>query len=306
MGLIIGPGRTVLQGRDEWGARPPKSTLPPADPDEGCVDHHVGGGIWNAATIGEHVRCAAFIRGIQAYHMDARGWQDIAYNFVVCPHGVAFVGRGFGRNGANGTAYWNARTITVLWLIGAGDPFGTTIRDSMARAVRDVMDWAEFAAGAAKKRRGHSDIRATSCPRPEILEISHSNYAPVPTPPPSSATIVGSAAVPGGYYLADTAGRVYEFGAAVHRGDLAGAQLAAPIVGIAVPPGTDPRGYWLVGADGGVFAFGVPFFGSLGGITTNARTVGLTPTPTGKGYRLVGADGGIFTFGDAAFYGSIP
>jgi len=79
--------------------------------------------------------------------------------------------------------------------------------------------------------------------------------------------------------------------------------LAAGIVGIAAT--SDGRGYWLVAADGGVFAYGdAAFFGSTGAQTLNAPMVGMTPTSDGRGYWLVAADGGVFAFGDAAFYGS--
>ena len=36
--------------------------------------------------------------------------------------------------------------------------------------------------------------------------------------------------------------------------------LQAPITGMAADPATD--GYWLVGSDGGVFAFAAPFDGT--------------------------------------------
>jgi hypothetical protein len=64
-------------------------------------------------------------------------------------------------------------------------------------------------------------------------------------------------------------------------------------------------GYWLVGADGGLFSFGdAPFLGSTGGLNLNRPVVGMAPSPSGAGYWFVAADGGIFSFGDAAFYGS--
>ena len=70
-----------------------------------------------------------------------------------------------------------------------------------------------------------------------------------------------------------------------------------------VPP---PPGYWLLGSDGGVFAFGsARFYGSTGNITLNAPVVGMAPTPDGGGYWLVAKDGGVFTYGDAHFYGSM-
>jgi hypothetical protein len=79
-------------------------------------------------------------------------------------------------------------------------------------------------------------------------------------------------------------------------------------------------GYWLVAADGGMFAFGdAPFHGSMGGTTLNKPVVGMaaigsspssptsptSPPPTSfpSGYWMVAEDGGIFAF-DAPFYGS--
>ena len=69
----------------------------------------------------------------------------------------------------------------------------------------------------------------------------------------------------------------------------------------ASPPG---NGYWLVGADGSVYPFGVPAFGSLGTAPPARPITGGTATPDGQGYWLVGTDGGIFAFGDAGFHGS--
>jgi hypothetical protein len=78
--------------------------------------------------------------------------------------------------------------------------------------------------------------------------------------------------------------------------------LAHPAVTIFAAP--NGQGYWIVSSDGGVFAYGVPFFGSLGSVKLSAPIVGASCTPTGKGYYLVGADGGVFCFGDAVFHGT--
>ena len=75
-------------------------------------------------------------------------------------------------------------------------------------------------------------------------------------------------------------------------------------MGIASTP--DGQGYWLVCADGGVFAFGdANFYGSMGGKHLAAPIVDVASTPDGKGYWLVASDGGIFAFGDAGFAGSM-
>jgi hypothetical protein len=68
-----------------------------------------------------------------------------------------------------------------------------------------------------------------------------------------------------------------------------------------------PRGYWLVGSDGGIFSFGVAgFYGSTGSLHLQRPVVGITPTSDKHGYWLDASDGGIFAFGDAGFYGSLP
>ncbi len=77
--------------------------------------------------------------------------------------------------------------------------------------------------------------------------------------------------------------------------------LNAPVVGWAP---SAAGGAWEVASDGGIFARGTPFFGSMGGVRLNQPVVGMASTPDGGGYWLVASDGGIFTFGDARFYGS--
>jgi hypothetical protein len=71
---------------------------------------------------------------------------------------------------------------------------------------------------------------------------------------------------------------------------------------------TDSNGYWLVGADGGVFAFGdAGYFGNvpaLLGTPAPAPIVGIAATSTGKGYWVVENDGAVSRFGDAGFFGS--
>ncbi len=102
-----------------------------------------------------------------------------------------------------------------------------------------------------------------------------------------------------------------------HHGDLLAHNLNGRVIAaIATPTG---GGYYMLGSDGGVFAFGdAAYWGSiqqllndtLGGVLAtewlNAPIVGIVPTPSGLGYWLVAADGGVFAFGDAWFVGSIP
>src|SRR4051812_44394804 len=71
------------------------------------------------------------------------------------------------------------------------------------------------------------------------------------------------------------------------------------------PSAKSGKGYWVLGNDGGVFAFGgAAFHGSTGNMKLNKPVVGMAPTPSGDGYWLDATDGGIFAFGDAGFFGS--
>jgi hypothetical protein len=70
---------------------------------------------------------------------------------------------------------------------------------------------------------------------------------------------------------------------------------------------SDGNGYWLVGGDGGVFAFGdARFFGSAAGQNLASPIVSGAATRSGDGYWLLGSDGGVFAFGDARFAGARP
>jgi len=107
-----------------------------------------------------------------------------------------------------------------------------------------------------------------------------------------------------GYFLAEADGTVTEFGDAVHAGDMSGASLNGPVLGITGTRTGD--GYWMVGTDGGVFSFGdADFHGSVGGQPLNAPVLALDATGDDQGYWMVARDGGIFSFGNAEFHGSM-
>jgi hypothetical protein len=101
----------------------------------------------------------------------------------------------------------------------------------------------------------------------------------------------------------DNTDSLFAFGAA--RDDGAPPQpLHRPVVGIEAT--ASGNGYWVVAADGGIFAFGdAPFLGSTGGTALREGVVDMAATPSGRGYWLVARDGGVFAFGNASFHGSL-
>ena len=86
--------------REAWGARPPKRRYMIATPTRELWLHHSAGGILpgdNSVSDADLRR----IKSIQNYHMDNRGWSDIAYSFLLDPDGNVFEGRGAGVAGGH-------------------------------------------------------------------------------------------------------------------------------------------------------------------------------------------------------------
>jgi hypothetical protein len=96
-------------------------------------------------------------------------------------------------------------------------------------------------------------------------------------------------------------GRVFAFGDAAFLGDMSATRLAGPVLdSIATPTG---RGYHMVASDGGIFAFGADFHGSMGDNRLAKPITGMVAF--GNAYLMVAEDGGIFNFSDLEFMGSL-
>ncbi|HTH04996.1 MAG TPA: hypothetical protein VL916_03960 [Ilumatobacteraceae bacterium] len=135
--------------------------------------------------------------------------------------------------------------------------------------------------------------------------------APTPTAPPSDPNAVCFAATAPagtpstasgrGYWLLDSAGHVFGFGAE-NLGDLTTLKVTTPPVSIQSTPSGE--GYWIVDQKGKVYAFGDAVTkGDMSGQTLNGPVRRLEPTPSGIGYWLLASDGGVFSFG-VPFFGS--
>ncbi len=90
--------------RAEWGAQPYKGTPTATDEVEFVVIHHTAGS--NSYTEGE---APGVVRGIQAWHQDAMGWNDIGYNALVDRYGNIYEGRAGGLD--NGVVGAHARSF---------------------------------------------------------------------------------------------------------------------------------------------------------------------------------------------------
>jgi hypothetical protein len=78
------------------------------------------------------------------------------------------------------------------------------------------------------------------------------------------------------------------------------AGVTQTVIAPPAPPIVEKSGYWMVGRDGAVFAFGDVAY--LGG-TTVGDVVDIEPTPSGNGYWILTGNGTLFRFGDAPDFG---
>ena len=74
---------------------------------------------------------------------------------------------------------------------------------------------------------------------------------------------------------------------------------SGPLMHISTP-NTTLSGYWLAAQDGGIFSFGLPFFGSEGGQALAQPIVGVGAEPGGIGYNLADANGTVYRNGPQA------
>lgn len=150
-----------LVSRKEWGARSARY-VSKGDLNSASTGHWNGPKITvGGSEVWDHTKCAGLVRGIQNFHMDGRGWSDIAYNFVECPHGYTFEGRGINViNGANGTNAGNRSSHAVMCLAGEGNPFTDNEKVGFKDCVKYISDLSD----APNQAIGHRDHKSTECP----------------------------------------------------------------------------------------------------------------------------------------------
>lgn len=177
-----------LVRRDGWGARAPKETPGYLSSTRGVKVHYEGDYV-NPALATNHALCDNKVRSIQNFHMDpvpaGRGWNDIAYNFLVCAHGYVFEGRGLHHiSAANGPGLNNGH-YAVCGLI--GDSGLTQPSAAMLHGIRDAIEHCRNPGNAGPEIKGHRDGYATTCPGEPLyrwVKAGAPRPAPaIPTPP---------------------------------------------------------------------------------------------------------------------------
>ena len=147
-----------IKSRDSWGAKPNKTKFSKLGEVKGLVIH------WSAypVAIGNQAEMDQ-LKQIQRLHQVDRGWNDIAYNFLVGDTGQIYEGRGFGnRSAAQGgnsrqeINYNNKHYVAVCWL-GGSKP-----TDQPSAEARAAISWLYEQVGG--ELRPHSSFKQTDCP----------------------------------------------------------------------------------------------------------------------------------------------
>ena len=191
---------TVYLPRSAWKARTARgSTALVASAVEGAALHWPGmAKPINATGDAGKARVASALRGWQNYHMDTRGWSDIAYMIAIDQAGRAWTLRGLNiRSGANGDADVNRRFGAFLLVLAPGEQPSAAM---IATTKGVIADFRKRFPKARLKPYGHQDVRprnsdgdkTTDCPGP-IAEkaITDGKFTPSITPtdaPPKGST----------------------------------------------------------------------------------------------------------------------
>jgi hypothetical protein len=176
--------RPPVSDRSRWGARPPRIPTWTGHDLRLVVLHHTATGDGNAYGPGD---VPAMLRAVQAFHMDANGWLDIGYNFVVDRFGRIWEGRDHSGDGLVVGAHAAGVNDGTVGIAVLGDFSAVPAAPAAVDAVTNLAAWLLFRHGADPRRSGtvvprasgfftagapvelprivgHQDVTVTGCP----------------------------------------------------------------------------------------------------------------------------------------------
>jgi len=171
------PKPTIIT-RQEWGARAPNGNYDQTLINNKLTIHHAAG--WPATNLQEGKQA---VKEIQDFHIDGRGWTDIAYHFLVDDAGNIYQGRPETVQGAH-TYQHNTGNIGLCVLgcydppyeVSAGIPCHQYLTQEARDAVVHLFAWVIETYGydnadILKGHRDYYDYARTSCPGQNIHQL---------------------------------------------------------------------------------------------------------------------------------------
>ena len=175
-------GQPPISPRSSWGARPPKVAAGLAPTVRLAIVHH-------SVTANDYAPgdVPAILRSIQTFHMDGRGWDDIAYNFAVDKYGNMWEARNGGITNAAIGGHALGANYETTGVVTLGNFSTATPPQAMINSVGDLLGWklylhgvdatstVTYTTGYTVKYQegttlhlpaiiGHRDTGATGCP----------------------------------------------------------------------------------------------------------------------------------------------
>lgn len=148
--------------RAEWGAREPQGEFTEHTIVRMTVHH-------TAAYLATSADAPAKVRQHQRYHMDDKGWPDIAYHFIIDSAGRVFVGRPTSARGDTATSYDPTGHFLVCC---EGDLDRQAPTEAQLDALVYMLAWGATQFGVSPDTiRGHRDYAATTCPGAELAPM---------------------------------------------------------------------------------------------------------------------------------------
>ena len=144
--------KTIIS-RKGWGSRGPKKPFSWLNKKrvQGIALHHSG--------VKNGPKGVAAVKAFERHHMDANGWNAIAYNWLVDEEGVLYEGRGAGVISA-ATRPYNSRTESICYTGDGDKPVPEKALESIRWLIGDIQE----RYGQKLWVKGHRDLASTSCP----------------------------------------------------------------------------------------------------------------------------------------------
>lgn len=182
-----GGTKPFVHDRQEWGAKAPKAPYTPDVPYRITLHHTDGPQTFTLAESEQELRF------IQDFHMNGRGWDDIAYHFLIDGAGHIWEGRPVGALGAH-TLHNNVGNIGISLMATHQAPQSNPVtkaeEDALVSLGRYLVAHYNINPDTLK---GHRDYKETDCPGdiayrliPSLREL-FAEPAPAPAPVPAVA-----------------------------------------------------------------------------------------------------------------------
>ncbi|MGZ4709589.1 MAG: N-acetylmuramoyl-L-alanine amidase [Acidimicrobiales bacterium] len=183
-GAVVVPasGQPAINSRASWGARPsvdPPSIAPTVR--MAIVHHSVTANDYAPGDV------PGILRSIQTFHIDGRGWNDIAYNFAVDKYGTIWEARGGGITNAVLGGHAMGANYETTGVVTLGDFTAAAAPQAMVNSVADLVGWKLYVHGTDPNGTntytlgqntkyptgtvltlpnviGHRDVGSTGCP----------------------------------------------------------------------------------------------------------------------------------------------